>query len=120
MGVLGQNIRTASEWIAFFEAGGTAGPYIIVNPLSGEAAPKKDGDGDTYRGDGNVKTFRHCLVEFDNLTREDQIRFWSAAKLPVLALIDSGGKSIHAWLDVASFHRYDRRRVGPAHQTRAV
>jgi hypothetical protein len=100
VGVLGQNIRTAAEWVAFFEAGGTAGPYIIVNPLSGEPAPKKDGDGDTYRGDGNVKTFRHCLVEFDDLTRENQIRFWSAAKLPVLALIDSGGKSIHAWLDV--------------------
>jgi hypothetical protein len=100
VGVLGQNIRTASEWIAFFEAGGTAGPYIIVNPLSGEAAPKKDGDGDTYRGDGNVKAFRHCLVEFDDMTRADQLRFWSAAKLPILALIDSGGKSIHAWLDV--------------------
>jgi hypothetical protein len=100
VGVLDQNIRTASEWIAFFEAGGTAGPYIIVNPLSGEAAPKKDGDGDTYRGDGNVKAFRHCLVEFDDMTRADQLRFWSAAKLPILALIDSGGKSIHAWLDV--------------------
>jgi hypothetical protein len=100
VGVLGQNIRTASEWIAFFEAGGTAGPYIIVNPLSGEAAAKKDGDGETYRGDGNVKTFRHCLIEFDTLPREEQIRFWSAAKLPILALIDSGGKSIHCWLDV--------------------
>ena len=52
------------------------------------------------RGDGNVKAFRHCLVEFDTLSREDQIRFWSAAKLPILALIDTGGKSIHAWLDV--------------------
>jgi hypothetical protein len=71
-----------------------------VNPLSGEAAPKKDGDGDTYRGDGNVNDFRHCLVEFDDMTRADQIRFWSAAKLPIVALIDSGGKSIHAWLDV--------------------
>ena len=101
VGVLGQNIRTGAEWIAFFEAGGTAGPYIIVNPLSGAPAPKEDGSGEmTYRGNGNVRHFRYCLVEFDTLTREDQIRFWSAAKLPIVALIDSGGKSIHAWLDV--------------------
>ena len=98
-GVIGKNIRTVAAWDSFFQAGGKAGPYIIVNPLTGEPAPKKTG-GDSFRGDGNVSTFRHCLVEFDTLTREDQIRFWSAAKLPILALIDSGGKSIHAWLDV--------------------
>jgi hypothetical protein len=40
------------------------------------------------------------MAEFDGLCREDQIRFWSAVKLPIVALIDSGGKSIHAWLDV--------------------
>jgi hypothetical protein len=101
VGNLGQNIRTAADWIAFFESGGgTAGPYILINPLSGEPAPKKSGDGDSMRGDSNVKTFRHCLVEFDDLGREDQLRFWSAAKLPIRALVDSGGKSIHAWLDV--------------------
>jgi hypothetical protein len=101
LGVIGQNIRTAAEWIVFFATGGTAGPHIIINPLNGIPAPKKSGDGDTQRGDGNVKTFRHCLVEFDDLPREDQIKFWSAAKLPILALIDSGGKSIHAWIDVS-------------------
>jgi hypothetical protein len=99
-GVIKKNIRTVAAWIGFFEAGGKAGPFVIINPLSGEPAPKKSGDGDSLRGDSNVKTFRHCLVEFDNLSREDQLRFWSAAKLPIRALIDSGGKSIHAWLDV--------------------
>jgi hypothetical protein len=98
---IGKNIRSVGSWCDFFRRGGTAGPHIIVNPLSGVPAPKKDGEGRTYRGDANVKTFRHCLVEFDNLPREDQIRFWSAAKLPLLALIDSGGKSVHAWLDVS-------------------
>lgn len=75
-------------------------PHIIINPLSGHLAPTKGGDGQTYRGDHNVTAFRYCLVEFDNLSREDQIRFWSAIILPVKALIDTGGKSIHAWLDV--------------------
>jgi hypothetical protein len=99
-GVVGQSIRTVAEWIVFFATGGKAGPYIIINPFTGKASPKKSGDGESYRCDGSIAAYPHCLVEFDNIPREDQIRFWSAAKLPILALIDSGGKSIHAWLDV--------------------
>lgn len=100
-GIIGETIRTAKEWIAFFQDGGKAGPHIIINPLDGIPRPKKFGDGDTLRGDANIKTFRHCLVEFDDMVREDQIRFWSAFKLPIVALIDTGGKSIHAWVQVS-------------------
>jgi hypothetical protein len=119
-GILGRTIRTAAAWVDYIEAGGVAGPFIICNPLSGEPAPKKDGEGETYRGDGNVKTFRHCLVEFDDLTREDQIRFWSAAKLPVVALIDSGGKSIHAWLDVSKLANVSNADEWDAHVKRGL
>lgn len=80
---------------------GSAGPFVIINPFSGMPAPKKSGDSVTYRGDGCVKHFRHCLVEFDNKTIEDQIKFWSAIKLPIKCLIHTGGKSIHAWIDVS-------------------
>jgi hypothetical protein len=100
-GILGDTIRTAGEWITHFHNCGQTAPHIILNPLTGLPTTKKTGDGETLRGDGNVATFRFCVVEFDTLSREDQIRFWSAVKLPIVALIDSGGKSIHAWLDVA-------------------
>lgn len=99
-GIVNENIRTVEDWIKYFSSGGKTAPFIIVNPLTGKPAPKKTGDGETYRGDGNIQTFRYCLVEFDNLSREDQIRFWTAARLPFVALVDSGGKSIHAWLRV--------------------
>jgi hypothetical protein len=99
-GVMGNTIKTAAEWINYFLAGGPTGPHIILNPLTGTPAPKKSGEGQTFRGDGNIASYRFCMVEFDNLSREDQIRFWSAIKLHIRALIDSGGKSIHAWIDV--------------------
>jgi hypothetical protein len=104
-GIIGRNIRPMVEWVEFFQNSGKAGPFIIINPLTGEPAPKKSGDGDSLRCDGSIGSFRHCLVEFDNLSREDQTRFWSAARLPILALIDSGGKSIHAWLDVSKLSK---------------
>ena len=100
-GIIGETIRTADEWITHFCHGGFTAPHLTLNPLSGVPAMKKTGDGETLRGDGNISAYRYCIVEFDNLNREDQIRFWSVAKLPFVALIDSGGKSIHAWLAIA-------------------
>ena len=100
VGTLGGTIRRAAEWIKHFQNGGKAGPHIIINPLNGLPVEKKTNDGVTYRGDANVSTYRYCLIEFDNLNREDQISFFSAVKLPIACLIDSGNKSIHAWIDV--------------------
>ncbi len=99
-GIPGVNIRTAAAWIEHFNSGGTSGPFIIINPLSGKPATIKGGDAETYRGDNNVVDFRHGLAEFDNIRREEQLRFWASVKLPIVALVDSGGKSIHAWIDV--------------------
>jgi hypothetical protein len=106
-GIIGDTIRTVGEWITFLQDGGKTGPHIIPNPLTGTPAPKKTGDGETYRGDGNISSYRYCLAEFDSLSREDQIKFWSSVKLPVVALIDSGGKSIHAWIDVQKLAKVD-------------
>ena len=100
-GIIGETIKDAVDWLTYFIEGEKTAPHIIINPLSGLLAPKKSDEGETYRGDRNIKSYRYCLVEFDNLSSEDQIRFWSGAKLPIIALIDTGGKSIHAWLQVS-------------------
>jgi len=100
-GNIGDTIRSVSDWITYFHNGAKTAPHIILNPLTGAPAPTKTGDKTTLRGDGNIAAYRFCLAELDNLSREDQIRFWSAVKLPIVCLIDSGGKSIHAWLQVS-------------------
>ena len=99
-GALGKTIRTAEEWITYFRNGGVTAPHIIPNPMSGQEGTTKAGE-PSFRSDNTVKTYRYCMVEFDDLSREDQLGFWSAARLPVVALIDSGGKSIHSWLRVS-------------------
>jgi hypothetical protein len=106
-GVLGRTIRTREEWIQYFQSGGATAPFIIINPLNGIPSPLKSGEKETLRGDGNVLSFRYALVEFDSLGLEEQIRFWSVAKLPVLVLIHSGGKSIHAWLEVSGIENLE-------------
>ncbi len=91
-------VRTVAEWIGFIGRNGSRGlPHIIPNPLTGDQHTRADG-GLSYRCDQAVKSFRFAMVEFDNLSRDDQLAFWAAVPLPVAALIDSGGKSIHGWI----------------------
>lgn len=74
------------------------GHYIRLNPMR------------IYKGSKNtnadVSSFRHCLVEFDAdengkvIPKEKQLGAILASGLPVTAVIDSGNKSIHAWVRV--------------------
>ncbi len=100
--MLDQNIRRAGDWVVSFRERppGPRQPHIIPNPLSGKPGPRADGRGETLRGDACVAGFRFAVVEFDTLPREDQLAFWLAARLPVVALVDSGGKSVHGWVKV--------------------
>lgn len=117
-GAIGDTIRTAAAWGESFQNGEPVPPQILCNPLSAQPAATKDGK-TTLRGDASVGAFRHCIVEFDNISMEDQLNFWAAIPLPVKALIDSGNKSIHAWVDVsgwrvtdpASWQKIIRRRL---------
>lgn len=101
-GVIGRSIRTRAEWCAVFgAAGGVTRPKLIVNPLTGNPAPKRSGIGETLRGDGCVASFRFAVAESDSMNLEDQLAFWrGCASLPVAMLTFSGSKSIHALLRV--------------------
>jgi len=98
-GIAGTTLRTASAWISHFAAGGGTAEHIIANPLTGKAGLTLGGK-KSFRADSCVSSFRFAVCEFDDLTRDQQLAFWSGVSWPVAALIDSGGKSIHAWLDV--------------------
>lgn len=98
-----RHVFTVAEHIDFIKSGQPTKPQIMINPMTGEAVPCKDGK-PSYRCDASVAAYRYALVEFDDTSRDDQLAFWygiiAAGKIPVSCLIDSGGKSIHAWLPV--------------------
>ncbi len=62
-----------------------AGAWIRINPLDGKGAARE-----------NVTRFDYALVESDEISKEDQLRFYHDWKLPIAALVDSAGKSVHA------------------------
>lgn len=93
------NIKRADEWVS--ELHGCAPEcrpeHLIPNPLTGAWGKNKAGS-DSLRCDETVAKFMVCLGEFDTLSFEQQIQFWAAIPLPIMALIHSGGKSLHAFL----------------------
>jgi len=105
------DVKTAADWLAEIKAGKTW-PHIIPNPVDGNEHQTKDGKL-SRRCDAAVSQYRFALVEFDTMSRGNQLRFWHSViiegLLPVAALIDSGKKSIHAWLrvDLATADQWD-------------
>jgi hypothetical protein len=61
------------------------GAYICINPLDGE-----------YIGNKNVASYRHALVESDDMERGKFAAIVKQLNLPVVAMVDSGNKSLHA------------------------
>lgn len=66
-----------------------AGAWIRINPLDGKGAADK-----------NVTAYRYALVEADSMPIEDQKKLLINMKLPIKALVESGGKSVHAIVKV--------------------
>ena len=105
---------TAAEWKSKVKAKGgidrvfgtKLGLFLRINPMAKGGAKNED-----------VISFRHVLVEFDRdgagkpIPKEEQYRAVVASGMPVAALIDSGNKSLHAWIrvDAPDEAEYKRR-----------
>ena len=77
-----------------------AGAWIRINPLDGGGASVD-----------NVTSFNFVLVESDEIPKAQQIAFYNRWKLPIVALVDSGSKSVHAivHIDAESKEVYEDR-----------
>lgn len=77
-----------------------AGAWIRINPC----------DGMGIKGE-NVAAYRHVLVESDEMPIADQWAAYRRLNLPIAALVNSGGKSLHAVVrvDAADAQQYRER-----------
>lgn len=77
-----------------------AGAWIRINPLDGKGG-----------GNRNVVAFRYVLVESDTMSLKEQEAFYHRMELPIAAMVNSGGKSIHAivHIDAANEKEYRQR-----------
>lgn len=106
-GTYDTTVRTAKEWRRVIEQGKTW-PHIIPNPVTGRKHNNRSGI-PSWRCDASIADYRFAIAEFDEIDGKkfphaEQLAFWHTIiaddLLIVAALIDSGNKSIHAWLRV--------------------
>jgi hypothetical protein len=97
----GGSTRSRDEWIAYVQERGCpqseAGAWMRINPC----APKGTGQGGAIT-DADVTAFRYLLVESDTLPITMQLNLFRRWRLPVVAIVLSGGESAHAWVKLES------------------
>lgn len=102
------------------------GVYVRVNPFPLRGEFEDEGEGTETSADDaneggfveklrysedNVAEFRHTLIEWDDCPKELQLGRLIASGLPLAAIVDSGGKSLHGIVrvDAADKAEYDER-----------
>lgn len=77
-----------------------AGAYVRFNPLDGKG-----------ENNANVTSWKYCLIESDEDSIEKQYSLFKAMNLPIVFLINSGGKSLHAItrVDAENAQQYRQR-----------
>lgn len=90
---------TVNEWRAFIQAKGVpqsnAGAWVRINPCKPVGSGKDGAITDT-----DITRFCYVLVESDVLPIPKQLACYLKWRLPIAALILSGGASVHAWVKV--------------------
>jgi hypothetical protein len=70
------------------------GAWFHVCPITGTEINK------SYRSEANITSFRYVLMESDKAPKDLWIRLLAQLPVPIVAIYDSGGKSIHALVRV--------------------
>ncbi len=110
---VGYDFMPVTEWLADGTRLARAGELVKVNPFTGKSEEREDGKPHLATV-ATVATFPHVLMEFDQMPLPDQCAFWYGAitlcRLPVVALVYSGGKSVHGVVrvDCASHTEFDK------------
>lgn len=104
---------TRAAWITKFFGSGAVGAGKFAASESGAWIRINPFTNDDFTGtDIAVSSYRHVLVEFDKKPKDEQVAIFQQSNLPISLLVDSGGKSVHAWVrvDAENKQQWEQRR----------
>ena len=98
----GTCVKKISDWLSSPSL--LLNPHMAPNPMSGVAAPQSgDPSKTTMRGDACVSRRIFAVAEMDAKDKDTQIAMCfglMSIGFKLAAVVDSGGKSVHAWIAV--------------------
>jgi hypothetical protein len=92
-------LKTRNDWLREKTIPGQ-GLFVQLNPVKAGATQLRNQD---------VSAWRFLLLENDRCPLAEQAALLAAAPLPIVAVIASGNKSLHAWLHVDAVDEPDWR-----------
>ena len=94
----GQNLATLDDFQNFCEEG----CWFLCNPIDGQwnnldrLKTQFNPTGRSRRAEENVTSWRYCVIESDAAPKDLWLKLLVQLPLPIAAITDSGGNSIHA------------------------
>jgi hypothetical protein len=77
-------------------SGHQAGVWFLSNPVDGQYHFNPRQDSISRRSEESITDFRHVVLESDCQPAEQWLRILVQLKLPIVSIVSSGGKSLHA------------------------
>jgi hypothetical protein len=82
-----------------------AGPFFLANPVSGKEEISESTGKPSYRCEKCITAYRYLVLESDVLPKPQWASILAQLPLPIVSIVDSGGKSLHALVRVNAAHK---------------
>lgn len=97
--ILEAGSREALETLRRISIENSEGVWYLPNPITGQLAKSQSG-GFSYRCKEAVSSFKYIAFESDTVRPADWLNFIVTLQIPIAAIFETGGKSVHTLVKV--------------------
>jgi hypothetical protein len=102
-----RSTRVQRKALSSFGCGHTEGVWFLANPVDGQYHYNPRQGGMSRRSEESITSFRHIVLESDSLPALDWLKILVQVRFPILSIVSSGGKSLHALLKIDAKSKAD-------------
>jgi hypothetical protein len=95
-----RTLKTERDALDAFITGHQNGVWFLSNPVDGQYHFNPRQQTQSRRSEESITSYRHAVLESDCQPLEEWLRILVQLPLPIVSIVSSGGKSLHALLRV--------------------
>ena len=89
-------LKVDRKALGSFERGHAHGVWFLANPIDAQYHYNPRQGGYSRRSEESITSFRHVVLESDCLPVEQWLRILVQIRIPIVSIVSSGSKSLHA------------------------
>lgn len=88
------------------------GGFFVINPVTGYPfRHERFASGESWRCNECVLRFSFMLIESDKLCLDDQVKLLASLEMPIVSIVSSGGRSLHALVKIGAKTEAEWREI---------